>query len=184
MKGKRLQVIGLIVLLLLLVGAYLGLRYYNQKEEAEPENVTETVTVLSWDMDEVDVLSYDLDGETVSLVKEEGAWHLEGNREAALQQDLVNRMLVILAPLYGVAKLDAPGSLEEYGLENPSQTIRIHTAQGEAVILVGDKNSLTGYYYLKREGEDFIYAVESGTATVCSYSVENLLENDAETGES
>ena len=181
MKKKRLQLLGMAALLLIFVIAFFGLKKYNAKqEEKEAQETTDTIQIISEDLDEVVALSYDYNGDQVNLVKENGTWYLEGDREASLKQSTINQMLYYLAPMSAVARLDAPKELSEYGLDTPSQTIRMKTASAEYTLLVGDCNDITGYFYLKKDGDGDVYTVAYSVAYACAYTSEELIETPEE----
>lgn len=181
MKKKRAQLIGMIVLLILFVIAFFALKKLNarQEENAAGETV-EKLPIISEDMDEVLELSYDYEGDNVHLIKEDGTWHLEGDRENEVKQTIVNEMLYYLAPLSAVSKLDNPMGLEEYGLASPTQTINVKTASAEYVLLVGDCNDFTGCFYLKVDGSNDVYTVTDKVANACAYKNEELIKKTEE----
>ena len=185
MKKKGLQMLCMAVGLLALVGIWFGIRHYNtEAAKKEAENLTETILVVPEGSDEITAFSYDLDGITYQFVKGEDGWVYEGDPEMKLIQSDFTYILYYLVPLTATNKWDAAGlNLEDYGLAEPAQTICITTTQNEYTLQVGDVNTLTGECYVRKDGEDTIYAVGSSLASACTQTPEELKQVEEESSE-
>ncbi|WP_320912192.1 DUF4340 domain-containing protein, partial [Eisenbergiella porci] len=77
-----------------------------------------------------------------------------------------------------------PENLAEYGLDNPAGTITAVLENGSSVILhVGNKNDITGDYYVRLEGNSQVYAVSSYIVTAFDREAADFIEETPETTE-
>ncbi|MCI8270208.1 MAG: DUF4340 domain-containing protein [Lachnospiraceae bacterium] len=68
---------------------------------------------------------------------------------------------------------------EQYGLENPQAKLTLFFTNGSKVTLcLGDKTPLEDAWYLNKEGEDTLYLVDSVTARMMRYSLDDFREID------
>ena len=68
--------------------------------------------------------------------------------------------------------------LAQYGLENPSGIITLNTADGTTTLQLGDKNAVTGQYYLKVAESDKIYLVSRDLSGTFSKTPQELLKEE------
>lgn len=123
-RYKRLYVV-LAVLLAACIATFALSRYKAQKEQIQ----TSGETILSISADEVESLSWDYDGQTLSFHRD-GTWSYDD--DAAFPVD-AEQMDLLLEPFeaFGAAFIiEDVDDLGQYGLDNPVCTIRVTAGGG------------------------------------------------------
>ena len=98
-----------------------------------------------------------------------------------MDQEAVETLLNDLLSFTAKRKLEAVDGLSEYGLEDPSNTIRLTDESGtETEILVGSRNQSTGDYYVSlAEAPNTVYVTASDLSSILPGSVMELAESEA-----
>lgn len=123
-RYKRLYVV-LAVLLAACIATFALSRYKAQKEQIQ----TSGETILSISADEVESLSWDYDGQTLSFHRD-GAWSYDDDAAFPVDAEQMNLLLEPFAAFGAAFIIEDVDDLGQYGLDNPVCTIRI-TAGGE-----------------------------------------------------
>lgn len=183
MKKQKIQIITLLAAVVLLCAAYAGIRYYNDRQEekeAEKEKAG-TITVTDFEVSDITKFSYQLEGQTLSFTKEGENWHYDGDSSVDIDEDAVETLLSKAINVTAEETVTEYDSLEDFGLETPSNTITITTEEGDTTLLIGNQNEITNQYYLKKADSDVIYLVGSAVATGFNKTVEGLTAEEEET---
>ncbi len=175
MQKQGKQFIALCVTFLLCGAVFLGLKWYNQKtaDDEEAKNAEETITVTSFDSDEVTGLTYLYEGETLAFEKKEDTWYYQGDNTISLNQDTISSMLSSVKNITTKENVIAEGE-EDYGLGTPSNVITVQLADKKFVLNVGMKNEVTNQVYLKANQEETIYLVNSSTFSDFNKNLDDL----------
>lgn len=177
-QGKQLLV--LVIVLVLLVAGYFGLRQYNQSG-SEEESEEDVVTVVDITQDDVVRLSYDYEGETYHYDKVDGVWYYTDDHSLELTQYLVKNMVSMIAPLEAQQVIENVTDMTQYGLADSDRTINFETENASYVFKVGDYNSVSGVRYICKPSENTVYAVSSGVVSIFDKTLEDLLSQTEDT---
>ena len=140
-QRQKKQFLVMCVLLVLGIFAYVGVRFYNQKQEEKKvaEEEQGKIVVTDFKSDDVTAFSYQYEGELLEFVKEDGTWYYKEDRSIAMDQDKISSMLDSVSELNAEAEVSGYETLADYGLDQPGNTI-VLTAEAETVtLLLGDK---------------------------------------------
>lgn len=141
-RYKRLYVV-LAVLLAACIATFALSRYKAQKEQIQ----TSGETILSISADEVESLSWDYDGQTLSFHRD-GAWSYDDDAAFPVDAEQMNLLLEPFAAFGAAFIIEDVDDLGQYGLDNPVCTIRI-TAGGESwTIQLGDYSKMDAQRYV------------------------------------
>ena len=174
MRKQQKQMLGMLVLLVILVAAYFGVRAYNDKQE-EKEAAEGVVTVTDFTTDEVTRFSYTLDGEVYSYTKDGESWTWDGDTALDLQESMVKTMLNAVAGLTASEEMTEYEALSDYGLEEPSAAISVTTDAGTTTLYVGNKNDITGTYYVKCSNSESVYLISKNLSSTFSKLPEDMI---------
>lgn len=158
MKKQRKQLICLLVLAVLCVGAWVLVRNADFKEETE-----EKETVWVTDFDEEQAVELSVTGEyPLHFIKEEGEWLNAEDRSVDLDQSEVESLLARLGSITTDTFFENEQDSNSYGLEEAGMTVTVTMQDGSHLAMrIGDKNEITGQYYLQVDGTDTIYLAAS-----------------------
>ena len=175
MKKKRLIVA--VIVLILCIGAYAGVRSLHLDEEAQEQE--ETVYMYQTDAD--GITAFVSGGETLSFTKTDGTWSYDGDSSFAADQTTLSSMASALAQIEAEQALEEPEALSEYGLDAPSNTITVSTADGTDTLYIGNENEAAGGYYAKLEGGDTVYLIGTSLPSRFDCTLDSLEETEEET---
>lgn len=133
----------------------------------EEDGVQELIPVTQIDSEKIVKLEFMVNGEEVSFIKSNGAWHREGEDAFPADGDKIQMIADHLSELFAVREIDGEkAGLEEYGLTTPVNQIRLITDDGnQTLINVGNRNESQGitYLYLNEAGNK-VYLTEEDVA--------------------
>lgn len=174
--GKQFkQLLILLLVLVLLIGGFFGIKQYNRVQSEKPEEITD-ITVIDVALEDIVRFSYDYEEVVYTFVKEEDTWYYEEDKSIPINQSSIKAMLNRVAPLTAKQKLTDVTDMIQYGLDEPSRWIEYATAQESYRIELGDKNSVASIYYMRKNSEDTVYVVEPQVFTVFEKDLEDLKE--------
>lgn len=160
---------------LLLLGCYLFLLKQNQ----ENNNQDDGRIVYKLEKDSINRLEFaGRDGQII-LVKEQDGWKYEMDKTFLLNERFIESMLDKTAILRA-DRLVSQGRehFGEYGLEEPSNVIRVDAGSLQKVIYLGNRNSTTGDCYMSVEGSDQIFTVDSTFPTLFSIGINDMASRE------
>ena len=179
-QGKQLCILGgILVLCLLLFG---GAKLLNAKQSSDQEEAarqeSESLQVHTLAKDTICKISYDYEGNTIVLVKEDSLWKAQGEPDRNLKSTYITSMTNQLAAVDAQTVIEDVTDLEQYGLAHGYRTISCETTEGETfTYYLGDQNGITGNYYIRLPKEETtVYAVSNLYSNAFSYSLEDLTE--------
>lgn len=177
-KSKWNRMIYLAVIFALLLLLYLFLKNRNEKaEEAESSGMD----VIQMDASSIVNFSFKIGDNFAEFSKDGDEWKNQEDSEFPVDQEAVETLLNDLLSFTAKRKLEDVDGLSEYGLEEPSNTIRLTDESGtETEILVGSRNQSTGDYYVSlAEAPNTVYVTASDLSSILPGSVMELAESEA-----
>lgn len=176
MKRQQRQLFAILIVLALCVVAYFAVSHYAKKtEENKKESETqEQITLLGVDPDAVDAFTYTYDGTTYSYKKRGEVWSCENDTSIKLDTDSVKNLLGNVKNISAQEKLEKYDSLSDYGLDEPQNTLTFTCDKHMTTLYIGNYNDMLGEYYLKMEGDDNVYLIDSGIPNAFSVQPESM----------
>lgn len=153
-KSTRLLLLLALLLLLLGLVAFFALRQAPSEEGKNRAQASQVV--LSLDPAAITSIITHYDGHSLTFVRQEGAWVLQGEPAFPLRQSFVNTMQARLAA-FGVSGSFSSDDFAQYGLDNPLCSITVTQGKATHTLDIGDRNRTTGDYYLRIRGDDLLY---------------------------
>lgn len=183
MQRQKKQFLIMIILLVVGVAAYIGIRVYNdrQEEKKAAEEEAEKIKVTELNRDDIIRFSYLYEGETLEFEKEDDAWYYTADKSILLDGDQISSMLGTASSLTAATEVTDYDSLADYGLEEPSNTITLQTTDTTITLYVGDTNEMLSQYYVKKDGDDAVYLISANLSSVFGKSVSDLTKEEEAT---
>lgn len=204
MRKQSRQFIILAVVLIALVGGYIGLTQYNSRQQDREADPAEVEVLVDISKDDILRFSYVYNGETYAFEKTvvsvdsqvlsddggnaaepqtEERWVYTGDTSLNLMQSRLNIMVGKFTNIAAKSFINDVTDMSQYGLEEPSNVLHWETEQGKYTYNVGDYNSVAGVYYICEEGSHTVYAVTTSLGAGFDYSLEDLIEEVASEAE-
>ena len=175
-RYKRLYVV-LAVLLAACIATFALSRYKAQKEQIQ----TSGETILSISADEVESLSWDYDGQTLSFHRD-GAWSYDDDAAFPVDAEQMDLLLEPFAAFGAAFIIEDVDDLGQYGLDNPVCTIRI-TAGGESwTIQLGDYSKMDAQRYVSI-GDGNVYLAAHDPLDEFDVTLDELIDFDLDVQE-
>lgn len=175
-KRKKSFII-LLVVFLLLLGAYFGLQAWNKSQNKKEEAKEEAKTVYVTDLKNISAIKYDVGKGELSFVKEGEKWYNAKDKDFPLVQSYPQKMETNFTRLKAGRELKDRDSLGDYGLEEPAYTIVLTDKEGKETSLYYGKEAGEDYYVTVDDTEK-VYTVSSTTITDLQYSLEDMAQLD------
>lgn len=169
MKKKSVNLITAVGVLVVLSGAYVGVKTYVAKQDAketesEEEN-DETKEIVSISSDDVKSIKFIIDKKEVTFEKDGDTWIKNDESEFPVDQDKLDTLAGSFSSVTAERTLENVKDVSEYELDQPENTITITTEDGETtVIQVGMENDSTSQEYIELNNDSStVYVVGSTT---------------------
>lgn len=163
MKKKSMNLITAVAVLVVLSGAYVGVKTYvaKQEEKENAEEEEEKTQVFSISSEDVQSIKFVIDKKEVTFEKNKDEWVKSDERDFPVDQDKLTEAIGSLDNVEADRVLDNVTDTTEYGLDDPTNTITVTDKDGkETVLHVGMENESTSQYYVENgEDESKIYVV-------------------------
>ena len=182
MKKKSVNLITAVGVLVVLSGAYVGVKAYVAKQEAadtesaEEEN-PEIISIASAD---VKSIKFVIDKKEVTFEKEGDSWVKSDETDFPVDQDKIDTLVSSMNSIKAERTLENVEDASEYELDQPENTITVTTEDGETtVIQLGMENDSTSQEYIDlNEDSSTVYVVSNSTFS----SFEGTLYDFAKSG--
>lgn len=165
---KSTKLVSAVVVLAVLGGVYVGLNTYVSKEEkAESSSEEESKTeVFSVKTDDIKSLGFIVDKKEVTFEKKDDSWVKKDETAFPVNQTTLDSAASAIETVEADRVLEGVEDLAEYGLDSPSNTVTVDTADGTTKLNIGDENTSTNQYYISRDDDDStVYVVAADTVS-------------------
>ena len=182
MKKKSVNLITAVGVLVVLSGAYAGVKAYVVRQdaaEAEKEE-EENSEILSIASDDVKSIKFVIDKKEVTFEKDGDSWIKSDETDFPLDQDKVETLISSLNSVTAERTLENVENAAEYELDQPENTITVTTQNGETtVIQIGMENDSTSQEYIDlNDDSSTVYVVSNSVFS----SFEGTLYDFAKSG--
>lgn len=182
MKKKSVNLITAVGVLVVLSGAYVGVKAYVAKQEAadtesaEEEN-PEIISIASAD---VKSIKFVIDKKEVTFEKDGDSWVKSDETAFPVDQDKIDTLVSSLNSIKAERTLENVEDASEYELDQPENTITVTTEDGgTTVIQLGMENDSTSQEYIDlNKDSSTVYVVSNSTFS----SFEGTLYDFAKSG--
>ena len=182
MKKKSVNLITAVGVLVVLSGAYVGVKAYVAKQEAtdtesaEEEN-PEIISIASAD---VKSIKFVIDKKEVTFEKDGDSWVKSDETAFPVDRDKIDTLVSSLNSIKAERTLENVEDASEYELDQPENTITVTTEDGETtVIQLGMENDSTSQEYIDlNKDSSTVYVVSNSTFS----SFEGTLYDFAKSG--
>lgn len=174
MKNKTVKMIIAVAVLVVCCGGYAGVKTFVAKQEAkeESEEESEKTSVFTASADDIKSLDFLVNEKETTFEKKDDDWVKKDEEDFPVNQTTLSDAASALTSIESDRVLSDVDDLAEYGLDSPSNTIKItceseksedkETEEKTTTLYVGDKNSSTSQYYVyKDDDKSTVYMVES-----------------------
>ena len=165
---KSTKLVSAVVVLAVLGGVYVGLNTYVSKEEkAESSSEEESKTeVFSVKTDDIKSLEFIVGKKEVTFEKKDDSWVKKDETAFPVNQTTLDSAASAIETVEADRVLEDVENLAEYGLDSPSNTVTVDTADGTTKLNIGDENTSTNQYYISRADDDStVYVVAADTVS-------------------
>ena len=165
---KSTKLVSAVVVLAVLGGVYVGLNTYVSKEEktkssSEEESKTEVFSVKT---DDIKSLEFIVDKKEVTFEKKDDSWVKKDETAFPVNQTTLDSAASAIKKVEADRVLEDVEDLTEYGLDSPSNTVTVDTADGTTKLNIGDENTSTNQYYISKDDDDStVYVVAADTVS-------------------
>ena len=165
---KSTKLVSAVVVLAVLGGVYVGLNTYVSKEEktessSEEESKTEVFSVKT---DDIKSLGFIVDKKAVTFEKKDDSWVKKDETAFPVNQTTLDSAASAIETVEADRVLEDVEDLTEYGLDSPSNTVTVDTADGTTKFNIGDENTSTNQYYISKDDDDStVYVVAADTVS-------------------
>ncbi|MBQ7918494.1 MAG: DUF4340 domain-containing protein [Lachnospiraceae bacterium] len=182
MNKQKKQLLLMVALLVVLVGGYLGLVKYNEWNEQKKTEQAQSQVIYVTQLEEgsINKISYEYEGETISLVKDGETWVSESDTTLAIVQSTVETMAERMAEIQADLTISDATDKEQYGLGEGARKVTFSTADTTYTFFIGDYNSTSSVYYWGNDIDNTVYVVGGENVTCFNYGLEDLIEEAEE----
>ena len=165
MKKKSVNLITAVGVLVVLSGAYAGVKAYvaNQDAAEAEKEEEENPEILSIASDDVKSIKFVIDKKEVTFEKDGDSWIKSDETDFPLDQDKIEALIGSLNSIKAERTLENVDNAAEYELDQPENTITVTTQDGETtVIQLGMENSSTSQEYIDlNDDSSTVYVVSN-----------------------
>jgi hypothetical protein len=170
MNSRAKSLIVLAAILVICVGAYIGVSVYNKNAADKKAAETASTQIYPAGLGTPTAITYTTGGKTLSFVSDGDTWYWTADNTFPLNQAKLSSIASALEGLSAVRSFDAAGPLSDYGLEQPSSTITATAADGNTFTL--NIGSQAGANYYATADRNRIYTIDP---TLAGYLEPNIL---------
>ena len=171
MKNKTVKMVLAVVFLGVCCGAYAGVKTYvaHQEQKESEEDSEESTTVFTASTGNIKSLDFMVDDTETTFEKDDDSWVKKDETDFPVNQTTLDSAASAIASVDSDRVLEDVDDLSEYGLDSPSNTIKIVTKSDEedgdditTTLYVGDENSSTSQYYVRKDDDEkTVYLIDS-----------------------
>ncbi len=177
MKKKAKTLIVLSAVLIVCIGAYVGVTVHNANVAKKESAETDTVRIYPSSWEAPLTIAYETAGSTLSFTREETTWYYDGDRDFPLKQTSVSSLSSALYTLSAIRAFDAPDDLSVYGLVAPAYKIMVSDNNGNPLTLLIGSMSGDNYYAMENGGGE-IYTIDASLVGYLEPDILNMITLD------
>lgn len=175
MKNKKGLIVGVIILLILL-GVYVGIRAAGPQDEKEQTEEKE-ITAFEVKAEDISQVSIENDGVQYTFVQEEETWKYTEDENLPLNQAVVSNIVSGLTSVKAQRELENVENVADYGLSEPKLKVTITDKDNAQTVLnFGDDNEAVSGVYMSIGNNEKIYLVNSSLKTDLQFAKNDLAE--------
>lgn len=179
-KNRLFTIVSVLLVLVLVIGAYFYVSYVNKKkqEAEEKKSSSASVTVTNFDRNKITKIDIKHDGIHLVLEKVKDKWIVNGiNNPLYFDQDKIDDIAFSCAQMTAEKVADTnPKDLKKYGLDNPKSIVEATFSDGKKVTFyLGSETPITSTYYLMKKGDPKVYVVWTNHAENFTIKPQKLL---------
>ena len=188
MKNKTVKMVLAVVVLGVCCGAYAGVKTYvaHQEQKESEEDSEGSTTVFTASTDNIKSLDFMVDDTETTFEKDDDSWVKKDETDFPVNQTTLDSAASAIASVDSDRVLEDVDDLSEYGLDSPSNTIKIVTkSDGEdgdditTTLYVGDENSSTSQYYVRKDDDEkTVYLIDSSCVEPFTKSLNDYAQMD------
>lgn len=188
MKNKTVKMVLAVVVLGVCCGAYAGVKTYvaHQDQKESEEDSEESTTVFTASTDNIKSLDFMVDDTETTFEKDDDSWVKKDETDFPVNQTTLDSAASAIASVDSDRVLEDVDDLSEYGLDSPSNTIKIVTKSDEedgdditTTLYVGDENSSTSQYYVRKDDDEkTVYLIDSSCVEPFAKSLNDYAQMD------
>lgn len=188
MKNKTVKMVLAVVVLGVCCGAYAGVKTYvaHQEQKESEEDSEESTTVFTASTDNIKSLDFMVDDTKTTFEKDDDSWVKKDETDFPVNQTTLDSAASAIASVDSDRVLEDVDDLSEYGLDSPSNTIKIVTKSDEedgdditTTLYVGDENSSTSQYYVRKDDDEkTVYLIDSSCVEPFAKSLNDYAQMD------
>ena len=127
MKNKTVKMILAVAVLVVCCGAYAGVKNYvsHQEQKESEEEEESSTTVFSASADDIESLDFMVDDTETTFEKNDDTWVKKDEKDFPVNQTTLDSAASSVASIESDRVLEDVDDLAEYGLDSPSNTIKI-----------------------------------------------------------
>ncbi len=173
MKKSSKNLLLLFIILIVLIGAYIGIRAYSMSESkaaASPD-------IIVGNLSEPVSFTYNNGKETLSFYKEGNIWYDKDAPDFPLDQTYPVAIASNIQLLIAIKTINLKGNLNDFGLEKPAITLSATDKNAKTVdLLIG--NGADDYYYVMEKGGNKIYTIHYNLVSYLQYDMYHMIMMD------
>ena len=173
---RRKNLALMVVFLAFLIGATFLTRKISVEDITDQEESDRTLLYMM-EEDALRALTWDYNGETLTLCKEKDGWFYEKDTDFPLSEAKAEKLVDAISTVTAEMTIEKPENLTSYGLDDPQQTI-IVKAQEQTVFQLGKGKSMDGFSYLS-VGDGKVYLVDKALADAFTCGLYDLVQAEA-----
>lgn len=184
MKKNTKQFLLLLTALILLLAVFFALKQYNRLQtqlDGQTENAG--LTVIAADKENITKLAYGSEKAKFSFEKEGDIWYYIDNKSVNIDQQAIDAMLDVVAPLVVKQQITDVTDMSQYGLDEPVISIQFETESERFTIDVGKLNEISSVYYIRIPEETTVYTLHRTVMAAFDKTVDELVAKEETTGE-
>ena len=164
---KVKNIVIMVVVLILLVGAALAVMFLMQKpDDSHVDTDVQSIEIYKVEKSQIVQMDIAFFVEQFSFVRDGEQWAVKDRPEVKLRNSSVDLLAMEFASINGKQKItDAAEDLSVYGLDQPQGRYTIHLADGtQKQFSVGNDDPVSGAYYFAMDGDPAVYTIYSTKA--------------------
>lgn len=148
-----------------------------QMEQYQEKISNSGETVLELPADEVESVSWDYDGVTLSFHREDDGWQYDDDAAFPVDAEAIDNLLEPFTAFGASFIIEQVEDYGQYGLDDPLCTIRLETADESYEITLGDYSSMDAERYVST-GDGNVYLAADDPLNYYDVTLHDMIDND------